>query len=472
MPDNYKILTIPFARDAEPSRVNEIPDAPDPIETQRASWEIGFPPVTMTRISAGGKPPEGPDFNGLFREITQHIVHQNKGGMYKFSPEVVAAGGYPKDSVLQSSNGIDLWISLIDGNINNPDVNNAGWAKFGSSQWQLVENGYVAGAGDRVYLNNRTTSPTLYLPASPESGQAVEVMPYPFTKFSESPLIVDGNGHRIMGINEPMNVDEDNAVFICKFISELFGWKVDRSGTAGTSFTITTTTGNYAPGAERTFDARIVQGAPMVMMVHGGAWFGGDKVANNLANGQYVALFPDKYGISFASINYTLATAGNYSYPIAVNDIIAAAEYFKAQGVPSITILGTSAGGNLAALAVIERPDLFDAFVGYYGVYDLTQTAQLDAATQSGAALYTDTPILASPTLQASGWNTPSLLIHGDADTTVNVQQSIDFGAAIGVTPIIVPGAAHAFQIFGPATGTLPDYGRDVFALVDKVGIK
>lgn len=337
--------------------------------------------------------------------------------------------------------------------------------------WTVVASGYVAQSGDRVMLNNRVESPSLLLPANPDYGQEIQMMPYPFTQYSKFPVSVSGNGHPIMGLNETMALDEDNVMCSCKFLGKLKGWIVEKMGYSGNSFTIKGyLAAAYGANAIQKFDARIVKGAPLVLMVHGGGWISGNRVAANLASGGYVQQFPDKYGIGFASIDYTLADATNRSYPTAVNDVIAAADYFKnTLGVTDIHILGTSAGANLAALAVIARPDLFTSFIGYYGAYDLTKLAQFSADVQTDIGQYTADAAAASPTLHAGAWTTPSILIHGDADTTVNIQQSIDFGTVIGVTPIVVPGAAHAFTIFGDPTVALPSYGKSVFNFIDKV---
>lgn len=129
MADNYKILTIPFARDAVPDMVNVIPDSGTPSEPERASWEQGFPYITTIPLVASGVPPQGQDFNGILKEITEHIVHQNKGGMYKFSEAVT--GGYPQGAVLAANDGLSLWVSLQDAN--DQDFNGATkdqWARI------------------------------------------------------------------------------------------------------------------------------------------------------------------------------------------------------------------------------------------------------------------------------------------------------------------------------------------------------
>lgn len=140
---DYKVLTIPFARDAVPDMVNDIPNDPSISEPQLASFKQGFPSITTIPLVAGGIPPEGQDFNGILRDITQHIVHQNKGGMYKFAPEVVADGGYPEGAVLAANDGLSLWVSLVDANI---EDFNAGTP----TQWARI-----AFSGLDALLNNK-----------------------------------------------------------------------------------------------------------------------------------------------------------------------------------------------------------------------------------------------------------------------------------------------------------------------------
>lgn len=131
---DYKILTIPFARDAVPDMVNDIPDDPSVLEPQLASFKQGFPYITTIPLVAGGIPPEGQDFNGILRDITEHVVHQNKGGMYKFEADIVAAGGYPKGAVLAANDGLSLWVSLQNNNVQDFNtVTPTQWARIAFS---------------------------------------------------------------------------------------------------------------------------------------------------------------------------------------------------------------------------------------------------------------------------------------------------------------------------------------------------
>lgn len=143
MPD-YKVLTIPFARDAVPDMVNDIPDDPSVLEPQLASFKQGFPYITTIPLVAGGIPPEGQDFNGILRDITEHVVHQNKGGMYKFEADIVAAGGYPSGAVLAANDGLSLWVSLVDANVEDFNTGTpTQWARIAFSGLDALLNGKV-----------------------------------------------------------------------------------------------------------------------------------------------------------------------------------------------------------------------------------------------------------------------------------------------------------------------------------------
>lgn len=143
MPD-YKVLTIPFARDAVPDMVNDIPDDPSVLEPQLASFKQGFPYITTIPLVAGGIPPEGQDFNGILRDITEHVVHQNKGGMYKFEADIVADGGYPLGAVLSANDNLSLWVSLVDANVEDFNIGTpTQWARIAFSGLDALLNGKV-----------------------------------------------------------------------------------------------------------------------------------------------------------------------------------------------------------------------------------------------------------------------------------------------------------------------------------------
>ncbi len=117
-------ITVPFA---DSGTKNTIPTAASPTPGL-ASYTLGFPPVTMTAIVAGGIPPAGQDFNGVLNAITQATRWAMAGGVYSYdSAFSTAVGGYPNGALLASANGTGMWRSTVDNNTSNPDAGGANW---------------------------------------------------------------------------------------------------------------------------------------------------------------------------------------------------------------------------------------------------------------------------------------------------------------------------------------------------------
>lgn len=150
-----KILTIPFARDAQQGLVNTIPDDPVAGQPQLASWKEGFQSETMMPLTAGGIPPQGQDFNGLFQQITEHLVHQNSGGQYGWSQEWIDAhGGYPKGAIVFSDDGLACYYSAVDNNAQNFNTNPASigveWLLFASVDSASNAREWIAATVSRI----------------------------------------------------------------------------------------------------------------------------------------------------------------------------------------------------------------------------------------------------------------------------------------------------------------------------------
>lgn len=441
------------------------------------------PNITPVWAETGAKiaPPSGKVATGWVKEIPPHEWfnwEMNRVG--SFASYINSMGVAEWDSTTQYyadrsiTNIGGVLYKCVQNNTNkNPETETLFWVLFGFSSWKSVDNNYQAVPGDKITLNNRTSDQTVFLPTGVNYGDEVQIHPYPFTQYARRKVTVDAGSNLIMGLDENMTITEDNVMVSCKYFGSIYGWVVEKMGYSGKSAKRTVSVGlSYGAGINRIYDSNIVEGAPLIMLVHGGGWSGGSKADPNLDGGNYTLFFPEKYGMSVAAINYTLSTPTIPSYPTAVDDVISAAEWFKNNhGVTSIHIVGASAGANLAALAVIERPDLFKSFVGYYGAYDLTETAQFNPTVQDMIDDFTTDKVAASPTLRADSFTIPAYLVSGDSDTTVNVQQTIDFATALGVTPDIVTGAEHSFKLFGGYGDlNMPDFAKRVYAFIDKVG--
>lgn len=73
------VIPEPFA---ENGAKNTIPDQSPGSTEPNASWNTGFPPITMINRQAGGKPPLGADFNGILNALSQHAFFTQSGCIF------------------------------------------------------------------------------------------------------------------------------------------------------------------------------------------------------------------------------------------------------------------------------------------------------------------------------------------------------------------------------------------------------
>lgn len=221
-----------------------------------------------------------------------------------------------------------------------------------------------------------------------------------------------------------------------------------------------------------------VTDSPLVVWVHGGAWRGGSK--QNMPLGGLV-----KAGYTVASVDYRLSPVA--SFPAQVHDIKAAIRYLRSltsrYGYRSdrIAIAGASAGGHLAALVgttngneklegtigdhVAQSSDVH-AIVDFYGPTNfMTIVAQ---STPHGLGVRVpalqlllgaqpenkpELAKLASPVDHVDGTDPPLLLIHGDQDPQVPINQSHELHGKykefnLAVRFEVIHGGAHGGQVF------------------------
>jgi len=193
-------------------------------------------------------------------------------------------------------------------------------------------------------------------------------------------------------------------------------------------------------------DAHVPDGPgpfPMVVIVHGGGWSGGDK------HKDISVLFEplSKANFTWFSINYRLAPTNHW--PACLEDVQTAIRWVKAhaaeyKGDPQhLALLGYSAGGQLACLAaVLAKEDTqIQAVVGFSPPTDmvadtehrggLSKSLQMlfgreTVDEQTRALLKEMSPInFVKPGLP------PFLLIQGDADKTVPYEQTLHFQAKL-----------------------------------------
>jgi len=217
---------------------------------------------------------------------------------------------------------------------------------------------------------------------------------------------------------------------------------------------------------------------PLIVYVHGGGWRAGSK--QDVPIGKLL----DK-GFAIASVDYRLSPQA--AFPAQVHDIKAAIRFLRANAgvfhinTSKIAIIGSSAGGHLAALVGVtngnkelegkvgehlDQSSDVQVIVSYYGASNLETI--LSQSTPKGLEyripalklLLGDTPDkkpelakLASPVAHLDKKDPPLLLIHGDADPQMPPQQSQELAKAyealgLPVTLIVMPGSKHGGKEF------------------------
>lgn len=175
-----------------------------------------------------------------------------------------------------------------------------------------------------------------------------------------------------------------------------------------------------------------------VIIVHGGGWVRGDRRTDVQP---LFAPLTDA-GIAWFSIDYRLAT-NVMDFGVAVADVQAAIQFIKAHAGEyninpnRLAIIGESAGGQLAAMAILTGGSTasVNAFVGLYTPSDLVslmKEAHYLPADLRNFVIGTPWEKLVlsrisklSPLQNLAPGMPPTLLIHGTADPLVPFSQSV-----------------------------------------------
>ena len=210
---------------------------------------------------------------------------------------------------------------------------------------------------------------------------------------------------------------------------------------------------------------------PVAILIHGGGWNTGDKSGADKpgSSADITPWFAPLTEARFAwfSINYRLAPA--HRWPACLDDVQTAIRWVKAhaaefKGDPQrIALFGHSAGGHLAFLAALRATDgtRVQAAVGYAPVTDFEQELPIRKGISNALQKLHGIPPEITPAalailretspvnhLAARTLAPPFLILHGDADATVPLQQTLNFqerarSLQLPCELIIIPGAPH-----------------------------
>jgi acetyl esterase/lipase len=214
----------------------------------------------------------------------------------------------------------------------------------------------------------------------------------------------------------------------------------------------------YLPAGRDTTNTKLL------ILIHGGAWLEGDK-ADFTANIKDIqALLP---GYAIANINYRLYNSGNNKFPAQENDVNAAVKFLLGKLATyhisnKIVLLGASAGAHLALLQGYKYTSTLSpkAIISFFAPTDLAWLYNHPADASISVVLasiigYTPTQnadiyTSSSPISFVSSQSAPTLLLQGDADPLVPVDQATRLNNKLntaGTTHqlVVYPGEGHGF---------------------------
>lgn len=231
----------------------------------------------------------------------------------------------------------------------------------------------------------------------------------------------------------------------------------------------------YGTDALQKFDMVLPAGrttatTKVLIIVHGGAWSGGDKADMTPVITNLKTSLPD---YAYFNLNYRLASAatGANAFPTQENDVKAAVDFINSKRAEykisdKIAILGASAGAHLALLQAYKNTTpKIKAVVDIYGPTDMVDMFNNPAGPSSPAYLigYITTGSLSgtptnspapfsssSPINFVTAQSPPTIMFHGTSDVVVRYQQSTLLQAKLNLNGVLnqyVPyaGQGHAY---------------------------
>ena len=209
--------------------------------------------------------------------------------------------------------------------------------------------------------------------------------------------------------------------------------------------------------------------APLLVFVHGGCWLNAYDITHSQAFSYALA----QQGFAVWSIEYRRTGDEGGGWPGSYQDILQALRHIPSLpqeqlDLNRIVLAGHSAGGHLALLAASEWNALsslpaLKGVVGLAAITDVKRYSQGDNSCQKATQGFFagDIHNQAEAYQQANPVEYPilktSLLLHGNADSIVPVEQANDSGFPM----LLVPGAGH-FDWIHPQSAA---YNQFLFSL-------
>lgn len=224
---------------------------------------------------------------------------------------------------------------------------------------------------------------------------------------------------------------------------------------------------------------------PALLFFHGGptdrqmfaAWDPFETHSHLYESSQYFA----NHGYVVLSVNYRGGTGYGFEYrepprfgaggASELDDIIGAAKYLQSRAdvdPKRLGVWGGSYGGRMTLLALAEAPQYFAAGASYSGIYDWVTMPEFEVnGAQPGNEATVKLAYDSGPVAHMDKWRAPVLLMLGDADPIVNIQQTTALAAVlrrkrIPVDVLVIPDEVH-FLLKESSWNTVFDATRAYF---------
>lgn len=199
--------------------------ATTPVGSNQASYDQGFPPITMTLKSAGGLPPKGQDMNQVLYEQALFARYYGAGGAYTYDASFASGiGGYPLGARLLNSTKSGFWINSVEDNSVSPEntsgaltgwvpADSAGITSISGLASSSVTLSSVQASKTRIVLNGALTANiNIVVPAWVKAWQVVNSTTGNFTVTIKTPSgsgvsMSAGTTHYVIG--DGVNITED-----------------------------------------------------------------------------------------------------------------------------------------------------------------------------------------------------------------------------------------------------------------------
>jgi alpha-L-fucosidase 2 len=189
---------------------------------------------------------------------------------------------------------------------------------------------------------------------------------------------------------------------------------------------------------------------PAVIVVHGGGWESGSRVA---FVGQFLEMLTSA-GYNWFSVDYRLG--GIQNFKDALDDLRAATDFIRCNAKrfridpDNVALFGEDAGAHLAAMLLTEKPAGVKAAALIGGFYDLREIPNLESRIQNSEFLAE-----ASPITHVGPGAPAAMIVHGAADREAPPGQAARFCDAMRQSGgrcqyVEVDGAIHRAENWTP----------------------